>query len=168
MQDKISNAFINWKRRIHDYKIKESGTEHNVIRIKAEINQYGDATEWDIVSYDTITVSLLLPSEIPMTRLRQSVTDEVASTENVFLFDILPIVGTAKFEDHVEKDDFLIHKIYTDNSNDEYYFILRVSEIIGNISHKQLVKKSFNCAPYNGSMPQEVQDLIDSYVEVDE
>jgi hypothetical protein len=166
LQDKIAKNFYNWKKRIHDYKVQESGTDNEVIRIKVTENIYGDENEWEIVSYDRITVTFTIPSDIPLTRLREDVTDAVADTENIFLYDILPIVGAARFSDNVEKGDFLICKIYGDNPNEtQYYLVLRVSELMGNISHKHLLKKTFNLAPYSGSLPQEVQDIIDSYVE---
>jgi len=164
-QDKISSTFAQWTRNINDYKIQQSGFEGQVIRLKTTANMYGDETEWEIVSHDIVTVSLSIPGEIPLTRLRKDVTEEVPEIKNVFLYDILPITGSSRFEDNIEKDDLLIHKIYTEREKDSYYLVLKVSEIQGNISIKQLIRKSFSCAPYNGSLPQKVQDIIDSYIE---
>jgi hypothetical protein len=164
-QDKISSAFANWNRSINDYKIKESGFEGQVIRLKIEENLYGDETEWNIVSHDVITISLSIPGEIPLDRLRADVTEEVPEIKNAFLYDILPITGASQFEDNIEQGDILIHKIYTERDKDAYYLLLKISELTGNISVKHLIKKSFNCAPYNGALPQKVQDIIDSYLE---
>lgn len=164
-QDRIASAMANWTRRINDYKIKESGFSGQVIRLKTTTNMYGDATEIAIVSHDVITISLSFPGEIPLKRLREDVTQEVPTTENVFLYDIIPITGSSQFENNIEEDDLLIHKIYTENSKDSYYMVLRIAELQGNISVKHLVKKSFNCAPYNEALPQKVQDIIDTYID---
>lgn len=164
-QDKISSNFAGWQRKINDYKVSQSGIESEVIRLKIVEDIYGDASEWNIITHDKIIVSLVYPGDLPLTRLRTDLTQEVPSTENVFIYDILPIEGVSQFQDNIERDDILVHKIHTDINNDDYYIVLKVSETTGNITHKHLTKKSFQCAPFNGALPQKVQDIIDSYID---
>ena len=117
-QDKISSTFAQWTRNINDYKIQQSGFEGQVIRLKTTVNMYGDETEWEIVSHDIVTVSLSIPGEIPLTRLRKDVTEEVPEIKNVFLYDILPITGSSRFEDNIEKDDLLFDNLKKENQNE--------------------------------------------------
>lgn len=167
-QDKISFTFNNWIKKVHDHKIFVNGYEAQVIRLKLEENMYGDTTQLDIISHNKIPLILDLPDEIPLDRLRPDVVTEAAKTQNVFLFDILPIRGYAQFDDNVEKEDYLIHKMYVDDrvsGSTPYYLILKVSEVLGSINIKHLTRKMFDCAPYNGTLNQAVQDIIDSYNE---
>lgn len=170
VQDKISKTMVSWKRKIRDYSIHSSGFEGSIIRIKATENMYGDE-EMELISNDIIYVSLDIPDEIPITRLRKDVvTPNQIQTDNTFLYDILPIRGYAKWEDNLEKGDFLIHKIYDEMKDtiNTYLWILRVSELLGSISVRHLTNISFQCSPYNGVLPQTVQDVIENYTDTQE
>jgi len=170
IQDKLSKNFVSWGRKIRDYAVHTTGFEGNVIRIKATENMYGDE-EMEMISNDIVFVSLDIPDEIPLTRLRTDVvTPSQIQTDNTFLYDILPIKGYAKWADNIEKGDFLIHKIYDEMKDVEnvYLWVLRISELIGSISVRHLTNISFNCAPYNGVLPSVVQDVIENYTDTQE
>jgi len=162
IQDKISKAQVSVRRKLRDYKIEQSGFEGQVIRLKTDVDMYDDETI-TLISDDVITLSLDLPEKIPYTRLRQNVTEAPATTENLFLYEILPISGYAKFTDNIEKGDILIHKIYDDVHSAPYLFILRVSELIATVSIRHITSREFQCSPYNMPLPVEVQDLITQY-----
>ncbi len=169
IQDKISSNQYSWLKKLNDYKIDISGSEAQTIRLKVEEDMYGDPSEISIVSHNRINIVLDIPGDLPIDRLREDVTMEIGKTQSIFLYDIIPIVGYAKFEDNIEKDDILIRKIFTDNlpESEPYYIILRVSDILGNVTIRHITRKHFNCAPYNESLPQKVQDIIDSYKDLD-
>ena len=170
IQDSLSKAFVNWKRTIRDYAIHNTGFEGNVIRLKTTSDMYGDA-EVEVISSSIINIALDIPDEIPLTRLRRDVlTPNDVELKNTFLYDIIPVRGYAKWADNVEQGDFLIHKIYAEDKNVEnvYLWLLRVSEMLGSISVRHLTNMSSQCAPYNGALPQTVQDIIENYTDTQE
>lgn len=165
IQDSISKSFVDWKRRIRDYAVSNTGFQGQVIRVKATQNMYGDESI-EVIDSNIITISLDIPDEIPLNRLRKDVvTPSQIQTQNTHLYDILPIRGQARFADNVEEGDFLIHKIYDEGKevDDPYLWILRVSELLGSISVRHLTHITFYCAPYAGVLPQKVQDIIETY-----
>jgi len=166
IQDKIAKSQITAQHKLRDYKVDQNGFEGQIIRLKTEENRYGDENI-QIVNDDVITLSLDLPDEIPYSRMRTDVTKEVAKTQSLYLYDVLPIEGFAKYDDNVEKGDLLIHKIY-DNREDgiPFYLVLRVSEILGTISLRYISSRKFYCSPHNMALPQRVQDIINKYKEV--
>ena len=165
IQTKIATAQTKLKRSLRDYSITTAGDDVKVIRLTVTENKYGDETV-TILSHDEIILVLDVPAQIPLTRLRTSVSDIITTTNNTYIYDILPITGFARFEDHVEKGDILIHKVYDEDdeeNNTNYLWILRVSEIMGNFSHGRLSGKRFLCSPYNMTLPDDVQTIIDNY-----
>lgn len=166
LQDKIIKSQIGATHSLRDYKISQMGFEGQVIRLKVEENRYGDETI-EIINDDVITLSLDLPDEIPQTRMRQDVTQEVAQTDSFFFYDILPIEGFSAFDDNIEQGDILIIKMF-DGVSDNYPFllVLRVSEIIGTVSLRYLTSRKFYCAPHNIALPEAVQEIIDNYKDV--
>jgi len=162
LQNKIADSQVLMRRKLRDYKVWQSGVESTVIRLIVQTDMYDDETI-TLVSNDVITVTLDLPDEIPYTRLRRSVEDMTSSTENLFLYDIIPITGYSQYSDNVEKGDILIHKIYDDENVDPYLFVLRVSEVIGTVSIGHITSRKFLCSPHNMPLPAEVQTIIDNY-----
>lgn len=164
IQDKLSAFHISTKRKLFDFNVSNLGVEVKAIRLKTTATRFDDE-EIEVINDDLLTVNIDLPENIPLTRLRDSVLDEVPTTESVFLYDILPIAGYAKLEDNVEKGDILIVRIFFDTTNvdDAKFFILRVSEMKGNISNRYMVHKSFDCAPHTIALPDAVQNIVDSY-----
>lgn len=166
LQSKIAESHSGLKRKLRDYMIKISGDEFKVIRIKVTEDKYEDETV-EVIDDDVIDVILDMPADIPIDRLRTTVGSEfVTTTDNVFLFDILPIIGFARFEDNVEKGDFLIQKVYDEDdetNSTNYTLILRVSEILGNFSHGRISGRRFQCAPHNMTLPAAVQTIINNY-----
>lgn len=164
IQDKIARSQITARHKLRDYNISQSGVETQVIRLKVEENMYGDETV-EIVDDDVITLALDLPDEIPQTRLRTDVTQQIADTQSYYFFDILPIEGYSRLEDNVEKGDILVYIIHDKKDSPSLYLVLRVSELIGTISNRYLTSRKFQCAPHNMGLPQQVQDIINKYKE---
>jgi len=166
-QSKIAANHSHLKRKLRDYSVKMTGDDVKVVRLTLTTNKYGDDTGLTILSDGVIIVTLDIPAEIPLSRLRTDLGSElITTTDNTYLYDILPIIGFARFEDDVEKGDFIIHKVYDEDdelNETNYLWTLQVSEIIGNFSHGRISGRRFQCAPYNGIFPSEVQDLITAY-----
>ena len=166
IQNALSNRFNSWVKRIHDYKIDISGWSGPVIRVTTTENMYGDYTDISVVNHDILNISLDIPEEIPMTRLRQTITENLtSSTENLYMFDIVPIIGYAKFADNIARDDYLIQVYYDQDplQDTAYYLILQVTELLGNFNVNNIVNTKFQCAPYTQALTTEVQDIINQY-----
>jgi hypothetical protein len=164
IQDKIARSQISARHKLRDYNLSQSGIETQVVRLKTEENMYGDETV-EIVDNDIITLALDLPDEVPQTRLRTDVTQQIAETQSYFFFDILPIEGYSQLEDNVEKGDIIVYTIHDAKDKPSLHLVLRVSELIGTISNRYLTSRKFQCAPYNMALPQQVQDIIENYKE---
>lgn len=162
IQDKIAKSQIGARLKLRDYKVSQMGTKALVIRLKVEENRYGDETI-EIINDDTIEVSLDMPDEIPYQRLRSDVTQEVATSESLFLYDILPVEGYAAHNDNVEKGDILVHIVKDGRSDKKMYLVLRVSEVIGTVQIGYITGRKFNCAPHNMPLPEQAQQIIDNY-----
>lgn len=163
IQSRISEYQSQLKRRLRDYHVLTAGTDIEVVRIKTEENKYGDQ-EIEVIDHGKIVVSLDIPDELPIDRFRSDVTIPAAETENIYLYDVIPITGAARFEDNIEKGDILIYRVWDEMENSlnnkPLVLVLRVSEVLGSISHERLTGRSFYCAPHNVALPQEVQDII--------
>jgi len=163
LQDRIAQSQIEARNRLHDYMISQVGTETKVVRLVATRNFEGDFTDLEIVSHNLLTLRMVVPDDIPLTRLRKSLLEETASTENVFFYDILPIEIYCKYTDNVEKDDILIRKLK--RGDESFYHVIQVTETLGNFSGNYLTLQRYQTAPYTAPLTEEVQDIIDSYKE---
>jgi len=164
-QSKIAKNNAALKRKLRDHKVTISGDDVKVIRLKVTENKYHDR-EFEVVSHGIVTLILDIPSEIPITRLRTTLSETITTTNNTYLYDILPITGFARFEDDIEKGDVLIQKVYDEDDEEQetnYLWVLQVSDILGNFSHGRLSGRKFYCAPYNMALPTEVEDIINEY-----
>ncbi len=163
IQDKLSKIHSGLMRKLFDYQLGLVSSDVKVIRLKITENQYLDETI-EVISDDTITLKLALPTEIPLYRLRGEEQDAIDDKTGIFLYDILPIEGYSKFTDNVEKFDIFIKKLKDENvDTDPLLMILRVSETVGSFNVNQLVWKKFYCAPYNMTISTEIQTIIDTY-----
>ena len=160
----ISNITAPIKRILFDYQVNLTGDEHLVVRFKVTKDYRGDETN-TLIDSENVTVNLVFPGAIPLYRLRNdTVDDQIDEKTSVYLYDILPIEGYAKFTDNVEKGDILIEKLYDEiSSTSPALMVLRVSEILGSFDKGNLTYKYFNCSPYNEMLPSAVQDIIDAY-----
>jgi hypothetical protein len=163
IQKKIAGANIEVKKKLRNYSISINGVETGVIRLHVEEDDYGDET-LTIIDTDEITVILDIPDDIPMDRLRPSESDPSMETDSLFLFDILPIEGYAKFTDEIEKGDILIRQIYDEVNSTPFLMVLRVSEIIGTVVHNYVTHRKFQCAPYSLTLTSEMQETVNSYL----
>jgi hypothetical protein len=158
--DKISASQIGARRRLFDYQVNLSGTEAQVVLLKLDINKYQDR-EISIVDHFLTSIIFDIPGEIPIDRLRKDVSVSPATTQSVFLYDIIPIQIYTKFEDNVERGDVLVQKIFMDN--DAYYMVLQVADTLGNLIGRQITYKKQNAAPYTDNLTPEVQRILDNY-----
>lgn len=173
IQDSIANTMAGLRRNIFDYKVMMSGFNGDVIRVTTSRDMYGDLQEINVESSAKIPIVLDLPDEIPINRLRKTVTEAIpSSTENLYLYEIIPIVGYARFDDKIHKEDYLIVQIIdqdpsVDEDTDPYLFILKVSEIIATLDIRNITHTKFQCAPYNEPLPDSVQNEINLYQQYD-
>lgn len=169
IQDSIANSLSGLRRSVFDYKIKTSGFDGDVIKVTTSRDMYGDLNTINVESSDKIPMVLDLPNEIPIQRLRKTVTEAIPSeTQNLYLFEIIPITGYARFQDKIHKEDYLIIQITDqdpsiDEDSDPYLFILKVTEIIAAVDIRNITHTKFQCAPYNEALPSTVQDEINLY-----
>jgi hypothetical protein len=162
IQDHIAKSLSKLKRKLYDYTIKTIGTESKVILLKIEKDQWGDEETLRIVKNSVCELFLNIPEDIPISRLRTDITQEVAKTTSTFFYDILPIEIYAKFEDNLEKGDILIKIIRTDSTN--FYMVLQVTDLMGNFDNGYMTRRKYYAAPYLMMLPSEVQTIIDSYL----
>ena len=163
IQNKLAEVFAPLQRKLFDYQIDLIGSDVKVIRLKIVENDYEDETI-TVISNDTITLKLDLPTEIPLYWLRGTAQDALDEKTGLYLYDILPIEGYSSFEDNVERFDVFIKKIKDNNSStDPMLMILRVTEPVGSFNVDELVWKKFYCAPYNMTISTEIQTIIDAY-----
>jgi hypothetical protein len=165
LQDKLAQSQILARNKLHDYMISQVGTETKVVRLKATRNLEGDFTDLEIISHDLITLRMSGLEEVPITRLRSSLLESTSTTENIFFYDILPIIAYSKYEDNLEKDDILIRCLK--RGEEKFYHVLQVTEIIGNLSGNYLTFQKFQTSPYTEPLTEEVQEIIDNYKELE-
>lgn len=158
--DKIANSQGKLKRKFFDYSVNNSGTENKVILLKLTTNKYNDI-EVEIAKHFISSIVIDIPGEIPIDRLRTDITIPQATTQSVFLYDILPVQIYSKFEDNIERGDIIVEKITMDSG--VYYLVLEVAETLGNILGRQIVYKKQNAAPYTKTLPTEVKSIIENY-----
>jgi len=164
IQDKLANFNYKAVIKLSDLNIHNVGDLTRVIRLKTTQDKYGDE-EVELISFEEIELYLDIPEGIPLTRLRDSLVDNVATTESIYLYEILPIEAYTKFEDNVEKGDVIIKKITVESDKNNFkLMILRISETIGNISHGHLTLKKFNCAPEQMIFPESINAVIMDYL----
>lgn len=162
MQDKLSRMNLGARKKLFGMAVHLNGTKCKVIRFQTETDRYSQQRK-TLISNDPIEVYLDLPDEIPLSRLRESVTDEIAKTENVFFYDSLPIEGFAKFEDNVEKGDIIVYVVKIEETN--FYFVLEVTEIFGTIKSKTLSWKRFDCSMYTQALTEEAKAVVEDWLE---
>lgn len=158
--DKLIKSQIPARRKLHDYQISSSGTEIDIIFLKVDKNKYLDETV-TIERHFITSLTLDIPGEIPITRMRKDLSTDLIQTSSVFFYDVLPTKCYTKFADLAEKGDLFVHRIYMDN--DIYYIVFEITETLGNIQNGQLIFKVQQCAPYTKALPQDAIDIINSY-----
>lgn len=168
IQSKISKSQSTLKRRLRDYSVFVSGTEIETIHLTYTETKYGDK-EYEVIDHGKVVIALDISDEIPLDRVRTDVTKPAVTSQSTFFYDILPIIGMARFEDNVERGDLLIYRFYDEHegkiTNEPLILVLQVSEILGSIAHERLTGRTFYCSPHNIALPQEVQNIIVSYNE---
>jgi len=165
MQDKLAKAFSGYRRKCMDLAIQFSGTESNMIQIRQRIDKYGDSVEIELQKKEKVTVLLSIPEEVPVDRLRtlDNLTSEVP-TQQVSLFDVLPIEMWVKFSDNAAKGDIFIKPIYFEHGNQKPYFlVLEIADAIANIDNGHLVWIKYNAAPCT----KQLSPLIKDYMELE-
>lgn len=169
IQEKLSKAYAPLQRKLFDRQISLTGRVSDVIRLKVVENKYHDE-EIQIVSSDRIEMVIDFPAEIPLFRFRNRNLDsvdisqeQIESNTSVYLYDILPIECYAKFEDKIERGDIII-VMYSDENleTQDLVLILRISEVLGSFNANSLVWRRFQCAPYNLTLTDEINAIIDS------
>jgi hypothetical protein len=166
LQKKLERSSVGLRRKLHDNNIRLAGIDITVTRFHIEEDMYGNEQSMTI-NHDDVEVVLVYPSEIPLTRFRYGegegdTTDqaqEQSDETHVFFFDILPIELHAKWSDNIEKGDLLFHTVLDEDRN-KIPILLRVSNDLGAFQTTLLWRK-YLCAPYNGIIPPEVQEILD-------
>lgn len=163
IQNKLAKSQIKIRNRLHDFMISQTGTKTKVVRLKVLKNLEGDAEDIEVVSHDELTVVIDYSEELPLTRLRKNLLTPQATTSNVYLYDILPIMVFARYDNMIDRDDILIRKLNV--YNDTFYHVIQITETLGNFNGDQLTMMKYQSAPYTYPFTQEVADIVSQYLE---
>lgn len=162
MQDKLADAFSGYQRKCYDLAVELTGTEHELLLLREEVDDYGDVQEMVLQKKSKITAILNIPSNVPVDRMRtlDNLTNEVP-IRNVSLFDALPIEMFVKFTDNVARGDILVKKIYFDHAQAKQYFlVLEVADIEANIAAGHLIWQQVNVAPCTKALSPLIRDYL--------
>jgi hypothetical protein len=158
IQDLIEDSNILARRLLFDNQIKSLGLLTTATRIKFDVDQrYGDENNPKAIYNDNIEVVISYPGGVPLTRNRSDDTNTEVNGTAVFLYDVLPIKIYSKFEDKIEKGDYLLHR-FKDEIGNYTTLVLQIVEILGSF-RKNLLWKENNAAPAN-TIPPEVDQVI--------
>ena len=161
IQSKLEKANIKSLYKLFDNQVTLMGKPSYVSRIRVERNKYGDDETYEFIAENDIEIIISYPSEIPLNRFRTNANDTSIDTSSIYLFDILPIEGFAKFSSNIMKGDFILDIIEDENFG-EMKILMRVSEEVGSTGSVGLVYRKLLLAPYNGEIYPELQSYIDS------
>lgn len=148
IQTKLDRKTAALRRKLFDNSISLMGQELKCVRLKTAKNIYGDVETLVVINDDVVTAVIKIPSDIPFSRLRGDVVDEVNDSSTVFFYDILPIDIYSQWADNIEKDDILIFEIF-DEKDEPLQIILKVSDSVTKFKQSIVWKRSLG-APYNG------------------
>lgn len=159
IRDSINKKSDKILRRLSDTRIQSLGREVPVVRVRIERDMYNDQRYTPVLS-DRPHVILHFPMGIPIDRYRQNSASVEHDESRVFMFDILPVELYTKWEDKVEKGDFLVYSVYDENES-EIPILLRVAETLGSFKYT-MVWKQQQCAPYNGELMPDVMSAFEN------
>lgn len=173
LQQKLDKATIRTKRKLFDNSIKNLGLDVDAIRIRLNEDIYGNESEPSILLQDSIHCIINYPPELPLFRSRgdnNSVNPDFpqyedsdlqgSSTTGIYFHEIFPIEIYTKWEDNIEKGDFVIHQIEDEQYND-LKIILKVSDALGSF-RSSLIWKKYNASLYNGKFEDMIWNRIDN------
>ena len=127
LQDKLEDANIKIRHILFDNQIRNMGMSTRALRLKLNINKYGDTTEKaKVILQNFVDCVINYPGDVPLMRERADETTETTSGNHIFLFDILPIDIYTKWEDNIERYDFIIHKVKNE-VGDYTKFVLKIT-----------------------------------------
>jgi hypothetical protein len=160
IQSYLEESNIAIKRVLFDNQIEMMGKMTKALRLKIDEDRYGDG-EIKIISKSIIECMIIYPGNVPLLRNRADATSDTNASQNIMLFDILPIDLYAKWGDNIERFDFIIDKTKDENGN-YTKFILQVSDLVGTFRDSLQFKK-WLCAPYNGPRTSDINFAVDTF-----
>lgn len=165
LQDKLLKANDPLKRKLYHIKLKQSGHEHRLLRLRIEEDDFGDENSIVLKSKEAIIVEMTLPDKIPLSRLRQDLTlpGVDSNSSSFYLYDNLPIIMKASFEYKLYKDDLIIKQVFDETENRPFYLSLQVVEALGDISPNSLINLEYNVAPYIMPLPPDIAEEVYNY-----
>ncbi|MBD3216568.1 MAG: hypothetical protein GF311_28395 [Candidatus Lokiarchaeota archaeon] len=169
IRNKLEKASLKIKRKLFDNQIFVMGNQVQVTHIKIEKDEkYGN---WlappALIKNDVIDCVIDYPTEIPLYRYRYDDSgikpdnNETGSNTSYYFYDILPIEIYTKWNDNVEKDDVIIHKIEDDDGG-FFKIAMQVTDMFGSF-HTALTWKKSWAAPYIYELPAEIKNIIDQF-----
>lgn len=159
IQDQISRATRDVRYTLMDNNIYVKGRSIHVVRFQVTKDMYDDETV-TFIKKDKIEVILNYPGEIPLYRFSRNNYDQSVEDTGVFFFDILPIDIFTKWKDKVIKGDYIFHSL-KDEEDNPIEILLKISEVVGRFDSERLIWRKGWCSPYNGAIPEELQEAID-------
>ena len=162
IQDKLENASIRLHRKLFSQAVTLMGTESHVARYKYNNTYNEDEVEYPLLFEDDLTLYIDFPTDIPLFRQRNydTATSSNITNDGLFLYDVLPIFAFARFEDKVERGDFVVYVFYNEQGI-AIPLVFQVAEELGKL-RKYLYWKKILIAPYNGEYLQEIQTYLDT------
>lgn len=130
-----------------------------MVRLKIEVDRYGDSQDVTIQTDDKIEAIVDFPDGVPLYTDGDSEVSRVGS----FIYDVLPIEAFFRFEDNVAPDDYIVMRFF-DQKNDGFIQVYKVAELIGNMGVGVLSMR-YSLAPYNALLSEypNLKSLIESY-----
>ena len=159
IQDSISKASEKVKRKLFDNQIKVTGRCLMAVRYHVTIDMYQDE-ERTLINRDAIQAIIDYPTEIPIYRFARGSYNNDSQQTGAYLFDILPIDIFTKWQDKIEIGDFIYHCL-RDEAGNIIPILLKISEVFGSFEKGLIWKKSW-ASPFNGSIPESLQNIIES------
>ncbi len=159
--ESISKASLKSKRRLFDFNVGLLGQKMKAIRISVNEDIFHDTDIEGILSSEKIEVIIRFPSEMPLHRYRLGSQEKVEETRTYF-YDILPIEGYSKLEDHIEKNDFIFFFLEDEKYN-KIPFLLQAVDSFGKFEIGLVWKKHY-FAPYHGELEQSIISYLEEFV----
>lgn len=170
--DIISEKLSPSKRKLFDFNVKILGTKTQLLRITiSSTDSWGQTTEqYDSTVINNAIVKHPWASNIQIFgSLNQSINNY--ETSAIDLWDVLPIVIFIPFSGDTEEKQVAVKKgdLFVECLRDEHGnkipLILEITKIYGSFFVKNIVGKYLEAALYRGTPAQEVQNIINIYLQ---
>jgi hypothetical protein len=171
-KDVLSQLSAELKRNLSDIRIDVLGTKTKVLRIEVgEKDLFGDYDE-TLLSDLTANVIINHPMGNNQWLFSTLNSDNEMEVDTINLWEILPIKMKVKYSSELElseepvaikKGDIIVELLEDENSN-KIQVVYQVSKLFGGFEGKYLYEKSYELNLYRGTIPSDIQNSINNYV----